>query len=127
MIKRDQNNGKQNITQCISIDRIAFGSASSAQTTKDLSSEESSLLISDGSRFLAKTSYSKWSFRIALLDQQESVEVPSTGGYGNYVKKSLGTIRLDQAGKYTLRIKPEKGHWQPINLRYVELKRREQQ
>ena len=33
-------------------------------------------------------------FRIGLPDQQESVEVPSTGGYGNYVEKSLGNYAL---------------------------------
>jgi len=66
-------------------------------------------------------------FRIELAGQQKSVEVLSTGSYYRYFKKSLATIRIDQAGKYTLSIKPDKDDWQPINLRYVELKRREQQ
>jgi alpha-L-fucosidase len=61
-------------------------------------------------------------FHIGLPGQRESVEVLSTGGYGNYVSKSLGTIRIDKAGENTLRLKPEKGHWQPINLRQLKLK-----
>ncbi len=64
----------------------------------------------------------KSGFRIGLPDQQASVEVVSTGGYGNYVNKSLGNIHIDEAGKYTLTIKPEKGLWQPMNLRQLELK-----
>lgn len=64
-------------------------------------------------------------FRIGLSDQQESVEVFSTGGYYDYVDKSLGQIRIEKAGKYTLRIKPEKDDWQPINLRKLKLKPRQ--
>ena len=61
-------------------------------------------------------------FRWGLPDQHVSVEVSSTGGYRNYVTKSLGTIRINKAGEYTLQIKPEKDDWQPINLRQLELK-----
>ena len=63
-------------------------------------------------------------FRITHPGQQESVTVFSTGSYQSYVKKSLGTMRMDQAGTYTLSIKPEKDGWQPINLRQLELRRR---
>ena len=61
-------------------------------------------------------------FRFVLPDQQETVEVGSTGGYGNYVEKSLGKFSFDKAGEYTLQLKPEKDDWQPINLRQLELK-----
>ena len=61
-------------------------------------------------------------FRWGLPGQHVSVEVSSTGGYRNYVTKSLGTISIDKAGEHTLQIKPEKGHWQPVNLRQLELK-----
>jgi alpha-L-fucosidase len=63
-------------------------------------------------------------FRIELAGQHKSVEVLSTGSYYRYATKSLATIRLDRAGKYTLSIKPDKDDWQPINLRQLELKRR---
>jgi alpha-L-fucosidase len=63
-------------------------------------------------------------FRIGLPDQQKSVEVLSTGGYRHYVNRSLGKVRIDKAGRYSLRIKPEKGYWQPINLRQLELRQR---
>ena len=61
-------------------------------------------------------------FRIELAGQQKSVEVSSTGGYGNYVNLSLGRLSIDKAGKCSLRIRPEKGNWQPINLRQLKLK-----
>jgi alpha-L-fucosidase len=64
----------------------------------------------------------KTRFRVVLPDQQKTVEVASTGGYGNYIKKSLGRLSFDKAGDYTLQIKPEKDDWQPINLRQLELK-----
>ncbi len=64
-------------------------------------------------------------FRIGLPDQLKAVEVASTGGYYDYVEKSLGQIRFEKAGKYTLRIKPDRDAWQPINLRKLVLKPRE--
>ncbi len=51
------------------------------------------------------------------------MEVTSTGGYYTYKKKSLGTITFKEAGAYTLQIKPDVKHWQPINLRKLGLKR----
>jgi alpha-L-fucosidase len=66
----------------------------------------------------------KTRFRLVLPGQETSVEVPSTGGYGNYVTKSLGRIRFDKPGEFTLQIRPERDHWQPMNLRQVELKLR---
>ena len=63
-------------------------------------------------------------FRMVLPDQQKAVELASTGGYGNYVVKSLGGISFDKAGVYTLQIKPAPDGWQPINLRQLELKLR---
>ena len=62
-------------------------------------------------------------FRVESAGQQKSVQVRSTGSYYRYAKMLLGTISIDQAGKYTLSIKPEKGAWHPINLRQLELKR----
>jgi hypothetical protein len=62
-------------------------------------------------------------FSVESAGQQKSVEVLSTGSYYRYVKKPLGMISIDQAGKYTLSIKPDKDAWQPINLRKLELKR----
>tara|TARA_R110002073_G_scaffold73085_14_gene178842 strand:+ start:8489 stop:10249 length:1761 start_codon:yes stop_codon:yes gene_type:complete len=53
----------------------------------------------------------------------QTAEIKSTGGYGNYDNRTLGTITFDQPGQYSFRIKPDAGHWQPINLRYVTLTR----
>ncbi len=66
----------------------------------------------------------KTRFRIGLPDQLETVEVSSTGGYYDYAEKSLGQIRFEKVGKHTLRIKPDRDAWQPINLRKLVLKRR---
>ena len=60
-------------------------------------------------------------FRMVLPDQQKAVELASTGGYGNYVVKSLGVISFDKAGVYTLQIKPDPDQWQPVNLRMLKL------
>jgi alpha-L-fucosidase len=63
-------------------------------------------------------------FRVESAGQQKAVQVRSTGSYYRYAKMPLGTISIDQAGKCTLSIKPDKDAWQPINLRKLELKRR---
>jgi alpha-L-fucosidase len=62
-------------------------------------------------------------FRVESAGQQKAVQVRSTGSYYRYAKMPLGTISIDQAGKCTLSIKPEKRDWHPINLRQIELKR----
>ncbi len=50
-------------------------------------------------------------------------EVKSTGSYGNYVEKVLGTIDIDQAGQCSIQVKPDAGMWQPMNLRQLKLTR----
>lgn len=61
-------------------------------------------------------------FGVGLVGQPLMVEVESTGGYGKYVEKKLGTIEIDQIGDHTLRIKPDAAAWKPMNLRHVELR-----
>ena len=61
-------------------------------------------------------------FFIGLSEQQERVEVASTGGRQRYDLKSLGTVTFDKAGSYSFRINPDATHWQPVNLRQVVLK-----
>ncbi|TWU35033.1 alpha-L-fucosidase [Novipirellula artificiosorum] len=63
-------------------------------------------------------------FAFGLPGQPMSVEIESTGGYGNYVKKTLGKIRIDRSGEYTFRVKPDPDGWQPMNLRQLELRLR---
>lgn len=50
------------------------------------------------------------------------VEINSTGGYGKYAEKVLGTIHIESAGEQTIRIKPDPAEWEPINLRQLELR-----
>jgi len=66
----------------------------------------------------------KTRFRLVLPDEQKTVELASTGGYGDYVTKTLGSISFDKAGEYTLQFKPDPEQWQPINIRYLKLKLR---
>ena len=65
----------------------------------------------------------KTQFNVDLVDAAVLVEVESTGGYGKYKEKFLGTIDIDSAGDHILRIKPDPTAWNPINLRKVELRR----
>lgn len=60
-------------------------------------------------------------FHIGLPGEKKPVEVHSTGGYGNYVIKSLGLIQIGKAGEYRLQVTPDKECWEPINLRHVKL------
>jgi len=64
----------------------------------------------------------KTKFGIGLAGQPLMVEVESTGGYGKYVEKTLGTIQIDKAGDHVLRVKPDASAWNPMNLRSVELR-----
>jgi len=61
-----------------------------------------------------------WNF--GLRDQQQVSELKTTGGYGNYETRSLGTIKIEKTGALSFRINPVAEKWQPVNLRKVELK-----
>jgi alpha-L-fucosidase len=63
----------------------------------------------------------KTRFRMILPKQERIVKLTSTGGYGDYVIKSLGEVSFDKVGEYTLQIRPVTDHWQPINLRQLKL------
>ena len=62
---------------------------------------------------------------VSVDDQSLKAEVPSTKGYGNYKDRELGTIRIEKAGDHILRVKPDASGWNPINLRWVQLKKKE--
>jgi alpha-L-fucosidase len=64
----------------------------------------------------------KTRFRMGLQGELQSVEFDSTGGSNKYQQKSIGTIKIETAGEYTLQIKPEKEGWRPMNLKKVVLK-----
>jgi len=63
----------------------------------------------------------KTKFDVGVAGQSLAVEVESTGGYGKYLEKILGTINIGQAGDHTLRVKPDAPAWEPMNLRRIEL------
>ena len=54
-----------------------------------------------------------------------AAEAASTKEYGNYKKRELGSIRIEKAGEQILRVKPDVAAWNPINLRWIELKKKE--
>lgn len=63
-------------------------------------------------------------FSIGPPDQQVAAEVAATGGYYDFVTKSLGTLKVERAGNFNVRINPDPQGWQPINLRQVVLRRK---
>ena len=65
----------------------------------------------------------KTRFGYGVVGDAKFAEVPSTGSYGIYVEKVLGTIKIKEAGECTVRIKPDAEAWEPMNLRQLELRR----
>jgi hypothetical protein len=65
----------------------------------------------------------KSKFLFGLPGQLQPAEVVSTEGSRSFKEQSLGTIKVDKAGECTLQMKPEKGQWQPFNLRRLILKK----
>ena len=63
-------------------------------------------------------------FSIGVNRQPTMVVAESTGGYGTYVKKTLGTIRIEKPGAYQFKVKPDAANWQPMNLRSIELQKK---
>ena len=64
----------------------------------------------------------KTRFVVGMPKKHTSVEVASTGGYGNYKNVSLGTIEISEPGTYPVQVIPEPENWQPMNVRKLELK-----
>lgn len=62
-------------------------------------------------------------FQIGLAKKQAAVEVTATGNLDKFVKTRIGEIVIEQAGDYTLQMKPAPGRWKPINVRELVLKR----
>ncbi|EMI52844.1 alpha-L-fucosidase [Rhodopirellula sallentina] len=62
-------------------------------------------------------------FRVGPAGGQLEATVPSTGSYGKYAERELGTIEFDEAGDTSILVKPVPGKWQPMNLREVKLQR----
>jgi len=61
-------------------------------------------------------------FQIGLPKKPAVIEVAATGSFDKFVKTRVGEIVIDQAGDYTQQMKPESGHWKPINVREVVLR-----
>ena len=66
----------------------------------------------------------KTRFEVGQIGIPLMVEVESTGGYGNYETKVLGTIEIETAGEHVLRVKPDPAAWNPMNLRKIELRQK---
>jgi alpha-L-fucosidase len=60
--------------------------------------------------------------RVGLAGQLASVEVTLLPGRRDPVSKVLAVINIENAGEYMLQLKPEKGHWMPVDLNQVMLK-----
>ncbi|TWU46071.1 Alpha-L-fucosidase [Rubripirellula tenax] len=62
-------------------------------------------------------------FQYGLPGGFQTAKVDSTGGYGNYVEKKLGTIKVTDPGTTSIQVKPVPGQWNPMNLRQLSLQR----
>ncbi len=60
-------------------------------------------------------------FTVIVGQSEREAVVASTGGDDQYRRVSLGEIEVPEAGVYSLRIKPVKEQWKPMNLRSVSL------
>ena len=66
----------------------------------------------------------KTKLEVTAGDASLMAEVETTGGYGKYKKRTLGSIKIDKAGDLLLRVKPDPKAWNPANLRWVELQKK---
>lgn len=58
----------------------------------------------------------------SIRDQTLSVKAQDTGGFQNFVARDIGTVKLDQPGRYTLAVKPRTKPGQAVmDLRQVTL------
>ena len=63
-----------------------------------------------------------------LLGRQEiDCSIAATGDYETYQEIKLGTALLASSGRHSLQIKPDKGGWRPLNIRYIRLQAHESQ
>jgi len=64
-------------------------------------------------------------YQVAVGDQVLTDVVPETGAFTNFVERVIGTVKLPQAGSYTLSVKPiKKPGLAVMDLRAVTLKRK---
>jgi hypothetical protein len=62
-------------------------------------------------------------YRVVVGDQEVTGEVTSTGSWDKYERRSLGEIRVEQAGKASLEVRPiEKPGMAVMNLRSITLR-----
>ncbi|MGC8829256.1 MAG: alpha-L-fucosidase [Verrucomicrobiia bacterium] len=57
---------------------------------------------------------------ISVVGKTLTMKVPKTGDYVKFQKVEVGQLELS-AGKHTLRVKPVKEGWQPVNLKSIDL------
>ncbi|MGJ8640015.1 MAG: alpha-L-fucosidase [Opitutaceae bacterium] len=70
----------------------------------------------------AQTANQTSAFRMGLVGQLQSVEIALPQPSKKPETKSLGVIKVEKSGEYTLQIKPEKENWLPIDLNQLMLK-----
>lgn len=60
-------------------------------------------------------------FEVGCGGRSLRVEFPNTGDYGRYQKIEAGVLRAVPGGSVTVRVKPVRQGWTPVNLRSVKL------
>lgn len=60
--------------------------------------------------------------RVIVDGQAIVMRVPTTGDYDKYTTVTIGRVKIEKEGEYTLKVEPMADGWQPINLRSITLK-----
>ncbi|TDQ11624.1 alpha-L-fucosidase [Pedobacter metabolipauper] len=67
------------------------------------------------------TPASSTTLKLSVDKETIQKEITNTGGYNEYRKISLGTIKIDKAGLNTLTLSADRANWKPVNVRKLVL------
>lgn len=70
---------------------------------------------------IAGTPAAATSFYVQMGNTEFATTIKGTGDYNNYQEATLGAIRIEKAGTYTLSIKPDAQQWNAMNVRKIIL------
>jgi alpha-L-fucosidase len=71
--------------------------------------------------FASVASVSPSVFDLTVAQKKISCAVAATGSYDKFEQVRLGTVEIDEAGEYSLKVNPRKKKWSPINLQSIVL------
>ena len=71
--------------------------------------------------FASVASVSPSVFDLTIAQKKISCAIAATGSYDKFEQVRLGTVEIDKAGEYSLKVNPRKKKWAPINLQSIAL------